>query len=79
MCVCVCACVCVCVCVITYFHYQMPLLVPSVSYNFDTMVHCTDDMGRAEEINVYLAREHTPTPLITAVLKMPVSETIIVT
>ena len=57
----------------------MPLLVPSVSYNFDTMVHCTDDMGRAEEINVYLAREHTPTPLITAVLKMPVSETIIVT
>ena len=71
-------CMCVCVCSLI-IPYQMPLLVPSVSYNFDTMVHCTDDMGRAEEINVYLAREHTPTPLITAVLKMPVSETIIVT
>ena len=57
----------------------MPLLVPTVSYNFDTMVQCTDDMGRAEEISVYVVQNHTSTPLITAVLNMPVSETIIVT
>ncbi|CAI7999114.1 Bardet-Biedl syndrome 1 protein homolog, partial [Geodia barretti] len=64
---------------ITRKFIQMPLLVPTVSYNFDTMVQCTDDMGRAEEISVYVVQNHTSTPLITAVLNMPVSETIIVT
>lgn len=58
---------------------QMPLLVPTVSYSFDTRVECIDDMGRADIINIYLAKNHTHIPLITAALNMPVSETIIVT
>jgi Bardet-Biedl syndrome 1 protein len=58
---------------------QMPLLVPSLSYNFDTMVECTDDMGRTEDISVYVVKNSNSAPLITAVLNMPVSENIIVT
>ena len=58
---------------------QMPLLVPTVSYSFDTMVQCTDDMGRSEDISIFVLQHNSSTPLITAVLNMPVSETIIVT
>ena len=57
----------------------MPLLVPSLDYNFHTSVECMDDMGRTEEISVFVVKSSNSVPLITAVLNMPVSENIIVT
>ena len=58
---------------------QMPLLVPSLTYSFDTMVECTDDLGRTEAVHVYIVKPGNPVPLITAILSMPISENIIVT
>ena len=58
---------------------QMPLLVPSLIYSFDTIVECTDDMGRAEAINIYVVKTGNSLPLVTAVLNMPISENVIVT
>jgi len=57
---------------------QMPLLVPSLSYNFETMVECLDDMGRTEPISVFVLRKGNPVPIITAIINMPVSESVIV-
>lgn len=56
----------------------MPLLVPSLSYNFETMVECLDDMGRTEPISVFVLRKGNPVPVITAIINMPVSEGVIV-
>ena len=57
----------------------MPLLVPSLTYNFETMVECLDDMGRAEPISVFVLKIGNPIPLITAIINMPVSESVIIT
>ena len=62
----------------THTHKQLPLLVPSLSYSFETMVECLDDMGRTEDISVFVLKKSNPIPLITAVIKMPVSESVIV-
>ena len=60
-------------------HYiQLPLLVPLLSYNFETMVECLDDLGKTDDIQVFVFKPGNPIPLITAVIKMPVSESVIV-
>ncbi len=56
----------------------LPLLVPSLSYNFETMVECLDDMGRTEPLSVYVHKKGNPIPLLTACINMPVSESVIV-
>ena len=53
---------------------QLPLLVPSLSYNFECMVECLDEMGRTGSIDVFVLRKGNPVPLITALINMPVSE-----
>ncbi len=56
----------------------LPLLVPSLSYDFETVVECLDDLGRTEPVSVYVLRKGNPVPLITASINMPVSESVIV-
>ena len=63
---------CTCTCT------QLPLLVPSLEYSFETRVECLDEVGRTEDISVFVMRKGNPVPLITAVIKMPVSESVIV-
>ncbi len=65
-------CVCVCVCV-----FQVPLLVPYLEYKFLTTVESLDDLGRSEDISVFVVRRSTPKPLISAVINMPLSENVI--
>ena len=54
------------------------MLVPSLLYNFETRVECLDEVGRTEDISVFVTKRGNPVPLITAVIKMPVSESVIV-
>ena len=54
---------------------QLLLLVPSLEYSFETRVECLDEVG---SISVFVMRKGNPVPLITALIKMPVSESIIV-
>lgn len=56
---------------------ELPLLVPSLSYNFESMVECLDDKGRTGAIDVQVLRKGNPAPLITALVNMPVSEILI--
>ena len=58
--------------------HQLPLLVPSLEYNFETRVECLDEVGRTENISVFVMRKGNPAPLISALIKMPVSESVIV-
>ena len=57
---------------------QLPLLVPSLQYSFETRVECLDQVGRTQDISVYVVKKGNSIPLITAVIKMPVSESVIV-
>ena len=41
-------------------------------------MECLDDMGKTDDIQVFVFKPGNPSPLITAVIKMPVSESIIV-
>ena len=42
------------------------------------MVECLDDMGKTDDINVFIFKPGNPIPLITAIIKMPISESVIV-
>ena len=57
---------------------QLPLLVPSLEYSFETRVESLDEVGRTENISVFVMRKGNPVPLITALIKMPISESVIV-
>ncbi len=41
-------------------------------------MECLDEVGRIEDISVFVMRKGNPVPLITTVIKMPVSESVIV-
>ena len=45
---------------------------------FETRVECLDEVGRTENISVFVMRKGNPVPLISALIKMPVSESVIV-
>ncbi len=53
------------------------MLVPQLNYDLETMVESLDDFGRAEDICVFVLKKGSPSPLITAVIKMPLSENVI--
>ena len=41
-------------------------------------MECLDEVGRTEDISVFVMRKRNPVPLITALIKMPISESVIV-
>ena len=41
-------------------------------------MECLDEVGRTEDISGFVMRKGNPVPLITALMKMPVSESVIV-
>lgn len=57
---------------------RLPLLVPGLTYSFATTVECLDELGRSEPIQVFVCKHGNPIPLLTAVINMPVSESVIV-
>ena len=57
---------------------QLPLLVPSLEYSIETRVECLDEVGRTEDISVFVMRKRNPVPLITALIEMPIGESVIV-
>ena len=54
------------------------MLVPQLNYSFQTTVESLDDLGRAEDISVFVVKKGNPIPLITAVINMPLSENVII-
>ena len=54
------------------------MLVPQLNYSFQATVESLDDLGRAEDIHVFVVKKGNPVPLITAVINMPLSENVII-
>ncbi|XP_022090954.1 Bardet-Biedl syndrome 1 protein-like isoform X2 [Acanthaster planci] len=57
---------------------EVPMLVPGLNYSFETLVECLSDKGISDVIKVFVLREGQSVPIITAVISMPVSETMVV-
>jgi len=57
---------------------QIPLLIPGLSYAFETLINCISDKGISDKIRVFLLHRGNSTPIITAVINMPVSEAVVV-
>ena len=55
---------------------QLPRLVPSLEYSFETRMECLDEVGRTEDISIFVMRKGNLVPSITALIKMPVSESV---
>ncbi|PIK35713.1 putative Bardet-Biedl syndrome 1 protein, partial [Apostichopus japonicus] len=56
----------------------VPLLVPGLNYKFETLVESISDKGLSDVIKVFVVKESSTAPVITAVINMPVSETVVV-
>jgi Bardet-Biedl syndrome 1 protein len=56
----------------------VPMLVPGLEYVFETLIQCLSDRGISDIVRVFVLKKNTTSPLITAVVNMPVSEPIVV-
>ncbi|XP_013391721.1 Bardet-Biedl syndrome 1 protein homolog [Lingula anatina] len=59
-------------------YIPVPMLVPGLSYAFETFVDCLSDKGISDTIKVFVLRQGRSVPIITAMISMPVSETMVV-
>ena len=57
---------------------EIPLLIPGLTYTYETLVDCISDKGIADKIRVFLLHCGNSFPIITAVISMPVSEAVVV-
>ena len=58
-------------------YINLPLLVPSLTYNVNVNVRCTSDQGIVDAVNVFVYVKGKTAPVLTANIDMPVSETAI--
>eukprot|EP01006_Ploeotia_vitrea_P050077 TRINITY_DN67408_c1_g1_i1.p1 TRINITY_DN67408_c1_g1~~TRINITY_DN67408_c1_g1_i1.p1 ORF type:complete len:609 (-),score=85.28 TRINITY_DN67408_c1_g1_i1:410-2236(-) len=52
----------------------IPLLVPSLVYNYEVSVDCIDENAGADVIRVYVCNPVSCIPIITAIVNMPLSD-----
>jgi len=53
---------------------QVPMLVPGLEYVFETLVECISDLGISDQLRVFVVRQNSPKPLLSAIINMPVAE-----
>lgn len=54
--------------------FNIPLLVPSLSYSFDIDIMCLDPTAGTDSIRILLVQAKSSLPILSALLKMPISE-----
>jgi len=52
----------------------LPLLVPSLVYNYEVDVECIDEAAGADVIRVFVCHPHSAVPIITALVNMPLAD-----
>ncbi|XP_069116574.1 BBSome complex member BBS1-like [Argopecten irradians] len=57
---------------------EVPMLVPGLSYAFETFLECLNDKGVSDNVKVFVLKEGKSIPIITGVISMPVSESLVV-
>ena len=58
---------------ITQNQIQLPVLLPSLAYQFSVRVQCLDPEAGNDSIK-FLLHTASPVPVLSAVVKMPLSE-----
>lgn len=53
---------------------QLPVLLPALQYHFDIRIRCLDPEAGTDDIKVLLHRSPSCVPLLSALIKMPLSE-----
>ncbi|XP_014667462.1 PREDICTED: Bardet-Biedl syndrome 1 protein-like [Priapulus caudatus] len=56
------------------YYIPVSILLPGLTYSFETRIECLTDKGISDQIKVMLIKEDSTIPVITAVISMPVSE-----
>ena len=56
---------------------RVPLLVPGLLYRLDAELDCIDEQGGADSIRVFVCTTKSVLPVLSAVVNMPVSETLL--
>mmetsp|Transcript_36995 Transcript_36995/g.44743 ORF Transcript_36995/g.44743 Transcript_36995/m.44743 type:complete len:613 (+) Transcript_36995:397-2235(+) len=53
---------------------HIPLLIPGLMYQYEADVQCIDQNGSADTVRVYVCSANSCVPVLSAVVKMPMSE-----
>src|SRR5689334_20860522 len=53
---------------------NLPTLIPGVPYPVEVLVECVDAMGTNDSIRVFISETKKTTPVVAAVVNMPLSE-----
>ena len=53
---------------------HIPVLLPGLLYQFEAEVQCVDHNGAADSIQIYICSASSSIPVLSAVVKMPLSE-----
>jgi Bardet-Biedl syndrome 1 protein len=56
---------------------MLPILVPSLVYNYEVDVECIDESAGADVIRVYVCNPQSAIPIITALVNMPLADFLI--
>ncbi|XP_043188676.1 Bardet-Biedl syndrome 1 protein homolog [Amphibalanus amphitrite] len=51
-----------------------PILIPGVTYVYDTLVEFVSDLGISDQVRVFITRGTQSRPILSAVINMPVAE-----
>ncbi|XP_046994984.1 Bardet-Biedl syndrome 1 protein homolog [Schistocerca americana] len=58
---------------------EVPMLVPSLTYKFDTIVECVSDLNISDEVRVFVVKQQQTEPLLSVVIEMPVCDMLAMT
>ena len=50
------------------------MLVPGLEYVFETLVECISDLGISDQLRVFVVKQASTKPLLSAIINMPVAE-----
>lgn len=53
---------------------QLPVLLPTLQYHFDIRIHCLNPEVGVAAVKILLHSRNTSVPLLSALVKMPLSE-----
>lgn len=53
---------------------QVPMLVPGLTYKFESVAECIAEVGVSDQVRVFIVKLNQTQPLLAAVINMPVSD-----
>jgi Bardet-Biedl syndrome 1 protein len=53
---------------------QVPMLVPGLTYKFESVAECIAEVGVSDQVRVFVVKVNQTQPLLAAVINMPISD-----